>query len=165
MNANNNTYSCLRTINATHNFLYCEFVTGLVTFYNMKIDPFQQRNRAHTLEPEEKEWLRDSLSEMVRCKGSAQCAISPVKRRKKLDSFNTLLSNGNYYLYYAIQLNVYKIICYIYVDRRSNNDQKIADRTTKRCRYYSAISIAHNIIHIILFYKFILKISVKMQYY
>ena len=37
MNANNNTYSCLRTINATHNFLYCEFVTGLVTFYNLRI--------------------------------------------------------------------------------------------------------------------------------
>jgi extracellular sulfatase Sulf len=106
MNANNNTYSCLRTVNATHNFLYCEFVTGLVTFYNMKIDPFQQRNRAHTLEPKEKEWLRDSLSEMMRCKGSAQCAISPVKRRKKLESYNTLSSNGNYYLYYAIQFNV-----------------------------------------------------------
>lgn len=96
MNANNNTYSCLRTINATHNFLYCEFVTGLVTFYNMKIDPFQQWNRVHTLEPKEREWLRESLSEMVRCKGSIQCATSPVKRRKKLDSFNTLSSIGKY---------------------------------------------------------------------
>jgi len=104
MNANNNTYSCLRTLNATHNFLYCEFVTGLVTFYNMKIDPFQQRNRAYTLEPKEKDWLRDSLSEMVRCKGSAQCAISPVKRRKKLDSFNTLSSNGNYCRIIIMQL-------------------------------------------------------------
>lgn len=37
MNANNNTYSCVRTINGTHNFLYCEFVTGLVTFYNLRI--------------------------------------------------------------------------------------------------------------------------------
>lgn len=36
MNANNNTYSCLRTINQTHNYLYCEFTTGLVTFYNLK---------------------------------------------------------------------------------------------------------------------------------
>lgn len=37
MNANNNTYSCIRTINATHNFLYCEFTTGLVTYYNLRI--------------------------------------------------------------------------------------------------------------------------------
>lgn len=37
MNANNNTYSCVRTINSTHNFLYCEFTTGLVTFYNLRI--------------------------------------------------------------------------------------------------------------------------------
>lgn len=60
----------------------------------MKIDPFQQWNRIHTLEPKERQWLRDSLSEMLRCKGSAQCAISPVKRRKKLDSFNTLSAFG-----------------------------------------------------------------------
>lgn len=37
MNANNNTFSCLRTINATHDYLYCEFTTGLITFYNLKI--------------------------------------------------------------------------------------------------------------------------------
>lgn len=37
MNANNNTYSCIRTINSTHNFLYCEFTTGLVTFYNLRM--------------------------------------------------------------------------------------------------------------------------------
>lgn len=36
MNANNNTYSCLRTINQTHNYLYCEFTTGLITFYNLR---------------------------------------------------------------------------------------------------------------------------------
>jgi len=36
MNAINNTYSCLRTINQTHNYLYCEFTTGLITFYNLK---------------------------------------------------------------------------------------------------------------------------------
>lgn len=40
MNANNNTYSCIRTINATHNFLYCEFTTGLVTFYNLRIGKY-----------------------------------------------------------------------------------------------------------------------------
>lgn len=40
MNANNNTYSCLRTINATHNFLYCEFVTGLITYYNLRLGEY-----------------------------------------------------------------------------------------------------------------------------
>lgn len=41
MNANNNTYSCLRTINQTHNYLYCEFTTGLITFYNLKKGEFE----------------------------------------------------------------------------------------------------------------------------
>lgn len=40
MNANNNTYSCVRTINVTHNFLYCEFTTGLVTYYNLRIGEY-----------------------------------------------------------------------------------------------------------------------------
>ncbi|XP_065226063.1 extracellular sulfatase SULF-1 homolog [Planococcus citri] len=74
MNANNNTYSCLRTINSTHNFLYCEFVTGLVTFYNLRIDPFQQYNRISSLNIKEKSWLKDTLAEMMRCKGSQDCA-------------------------------------------------------------------------------------------
>lgn len=37
MNANNNTYTCIRTINQTHNYLYCEFTTGLITYYNLRI--------------------------------------------------------------------------------------------------------------------------------
>lgn len=41
MNANNNTYSCVRTINSTHNFLYCEFTTGFVTYYNLRIGEYQ----------------------------------------------------------------------------------------------------------------------------
>lgn len=41
MNANNNTYSCVRTINQTHNFLYCEFTTGFVTFYNLRTGKYQ----------------------------------------------------------------------------------------------------------------------------
>lgn len=37
MSTSNNTYNCVRTINATHNLLYCEFITGLITYYNLRI--------------------------------------------------------------------------------------------------------------------------------
>ena len=40
-NANNNTYWCMRTINTTSDFLYCEYITNFIAFYNMTTDPFQ----------------------------------------------------------------------------------------------------------------------------
>ncbi|XP_014251119.1 extracellular sulfatase SULF-1 homolog isoform X2 [Cimex lectularius] len=95
MNANNNTYSCLRTINATHNFLYCEFVTGLITYYNLRIDPFEQWNRVNNLTPEERSYLHDQLQHMKSCRGTRDCTVGsaqpsnipsmlpkPTKRRK-----------------------------------------------------------------------------------
>lgn len=75
MNSNNNSFSCLRTINATHNFLYCEFVTGFVTFYNLRIDPFQQWNRAYSLSEHEKTWLHSSLNSLKICRGSRECHL------------------------------------------------------------------------------------------
>lgn len=91
MNANNNTFSCLRTINQTHNYLYCEFTTGLVTFYDLKkgefftnelfiklklffikkIDPFELKNMESSLTSNEKSFLHDTLEHMKGCKGKS----------------------------------------------------------------------------------------------
>ena len=48
-NSNNNTYWCVRNINATHNYLYCEYVTGMITYFDLRVDPFQLRNLLYTL--------------------------------------------------------------------------------------------------------------------
>lgn len=82
-NANNNTFWCLRTINETHNFLYCEFITGFITFYDMRTDPYQLRNAVHDLSSEEVQELHNSLERLKRCKGSRECHMKyrPEGRR------------------------------------------------------------------------------------
>ncbi|KAI9579316.1 extracellular sulfatase SULF-1 homolog [Glossina fuscipes] len=70
MNANNNTYSCIRTINSTHNYLYCEFTTGLITYYDLQIDPFETTNRASSLTAPQKASMHDVLEKLKNCKGS-----------------------------------------------------------------------------------------------
>ena len=70
MNANNNTYWCIRTLNSTHNSLYCEFITGFVTYYDMRIDPYQLRNIAHTLSENELTFFHHTLQRMRVCKGT-----------------------------------------------------------------------------------------------
>ncbi|XP_030571922.1 extracellular sulfatase SULF-1 homolog [Drosophila novamexicana] len=74
MNANNNTYSCVRTINSTHDYLYCEFTTGLITFYNLTIDRFETQNRASSLSPAERSHMHDTLERLKGCRGR-NCSI------------------------------------------------------------------------------------------
>ncbi|XP_026484450.2 extracellular sulfatase SULF-1 homolog isoform X1 [Vanessa tameamea] len=69
MSSSNNTYNCVRTINATHNLLYCEFVTGLITYYNLRIDPFETQNRVKYLTASEKEYFHNQLHQLLNCRG------------------------------------------------------------------------------------------------
>ncbi|CAH2268765.1 jg23787 [Pararge aegeria aegeria] len=69
MSSSNNTYNCVRTINATHNLLYCEFVTGLITYYNLRIDPFETQNRVKHLTASEKEYFHNQLHQLLNCRG------------------------------------------------------------------------------------------------
>jgi len=61
-NSNTNTYSCVRNVNGTHNYLYCEFVSGTITYYNLKVDPYQLRNIYLTLSPEELNFMHRQLA-------------------------------------------------------------------------------------------------------
>uniref|UniRef100_A0A1A9UF31 Sulfatase N-terminal domain-containing protein n=1 Tax=Glossina austeni TaxID=7395 RepID=A0A1A9UF31_GLOAU len=88
MNANNNTYSCIRTINSTHNYLYCEFTTGLITYYDLQKDPFETTNRASSLTAPQKASMHDVLEKLKNCKGS-NCTLrkqeTPAKTANALN--------------------------------------------------------------------------------
>ncbi|CAL4094450.1 unnamed protein product, partial [Meganyctiphanes norvegica] len=73
MNAANNTYWCLRTINETENLMYCEFITGLVTYYDLNIDPYQLRNVAFTLSNTRLAELHEQLERLRTCSGADHC--------------------------------------------------------------------------------------------
>ncbi|CAD6187387.1 unnamed protein product [Caenorhabditis auriculariae] len=92
-NCNNNTYWCLRTKNATDNFLYCEFVTGFISYYDMNVDPHQMYNIVYTLDVVVLENLSEQLRRLRKCK-SDNCdklglpswrsfKTSPSRTRKK----------------------------------------------------------------------------------
>ncbi|KAL3123928.1 hypothetical protein niasHT_001758 [Heterodera trifolii] len=86
-NANNNSFWCLRTVNASHNFLYCEFVTEEIAFYDLEKDPYQLENAISEQTDNVIEQLSAQLQLLKSCENKAQCEhYASEKWARKMDN-------------------------------------------------------------------------------
>jgi len=80
-NSNNNTYWCVRNINATHNYLYCEYVTGMITYSDLNQDKHQLRNLLYSLTDSQLSYLHSQLRDLKTFSGANSADPLPSSRR------------------------------------------------------------------------------------
>merc|ERR1719209_2282231 len=86
-NSNNNTYWCVRNVNATHNYLYCENVTGMITYFDLRVDPFQLRNLLYTLPSSDLTFMHDQVTRLRNYSGKRR--FLKVKQKQKMSQRRT----------------------------------------------------------------------------
>eukprot|EP00794_Sanderia_malayensis_P012068 gene12068-13312_t len=84
INSPNNSYWCLRTINSTHNFLYCRFVTGFIEYYDIRTDPYQLRNIYTSLSREVLKDMDRQIDILKLCKGERHCTMTASNSPEKI---------------------------------------------------------------------------------
>ena len=75
--SSNNSYWCVRTINAQENYIYCEFVTSFCEFYDLNTDPYQLNNTITTLPRDFHARLHNQLEYLTSCRHSNGCEAYP----------------------------------------------------------------------------------------
>ena len=74
-NSPNSSYWCLRTINRTHNYLYCEFITGFKEYFDLVQDKFQLKNIISTVSAPRLASLQTQLKTLKGCSGTDACFV------------------------------------------------------------------------------------------
>ncbi|XP_033640197.1 extracellular sulfatase Sulf-1-like isoform X2 [Asterias rubens] len=76
LNSVNNSYRCLRSINETHDFLYCEFITDFLEYFDMTEDPHQKVNAITEITDDHRKFMRDELQTLKYCTGASNCTAA-----------------------------------------------------------------------------------------
>ncbi|XP_043230612.1 extracellular sulfatase Sulf-1-like [Amphibalanus amphitrite] len=79
LGSSNGTFDCLRSVGggSDDNWLYCRFVTGFLSFYDLTVDPYQLHNLAPAMDADRLRRLDARLARMQTCRGPDQCRPLP----------------------------------------------------------------------------------------